>query len=194
MKNVLIINGHQYYDEVATGNLTQFYIQKAKEFLVNNGFEVKYTHIEKGYNVEEECEKFKWADYIILQFPVFWMGLPWITKKYFDEVFVQGVQFANDGRTRTDNSKRYGSGGLLQGKKYMLSVTYNCPASEFDNKDGFFDGLSLDQAHISTHKIFQFCGLKPLETYSVHDIFKGDLDINLELEKFTNTLKTNFNI
>ncbi|APW65580.1 MULTISPECIES: NAD(P)H-dependent oxidoreductase [Arcobacteraceae] len=194
MKNVLIINGHQYYDVVALGELTKKYVNKADEFLKNNNFEVKHTHIEKGYDIEEEGKKFKWADYIILQFPVYWMGLPWITKKYFDEVLVQGVQYANDGRSRTDASKTYGSGGLLQGKKYMLSLTYNCPFCEFDNKNGFFDGLSLDQAHISTHKIFQFCGLKPLKTYSVHDIFKDDLDINLELKKFTNILQTNFNI
>lgn len=193
MKKVLLINGHQYYDNVATGNLTQKYIQKAQAFFNEKGFEVKHTHIEKGYSIEEECEKFQWADYVILQFPVFWMGVPWITKKYFDEALVQGKQFTNDGRSRSDSSKKYGSGGLLKGKKYMLSVTYNCPDTEFDNKEGFFEGLSLDQAHIATHKIMQFCGLEPLKTYSVHDVFKGDLDINLELEKFTNILETNFN-
>ena len=74
----------------------------------------------------------------------------------------------------------------------MLSLTYNCPTSEFSNKDGFFDGLTLDEAHIAVHKTFQFCGLKPLETYSVHDIFKGDLDLESELNKFTNLLKNNF--
>lgn len=192
MKKILIINGHQYYDVVALGELTKNYVEKADNFFKSNNFEVKHTHIEKGYSIEEECEKFEWADYIILQFPVYWMGLPWITKKYFDEVLVQGRQYASDGRSRSDASKTYGSGGLLQGRKYMLSLTYNCPLSEFDNKDGFFDGLSLDQAHISTHKIFQFCGLKPLETYSVHDIFKGDLDLNSELVKFENALTKNF--
>lgn len=192
MKKILIINGHQYYDVVALGELTKNYIDKADNFFESNKFEVKHTHIEKGYSIEEECEKFEWADYIILQFPVYWMGLPWITKKYFDEVLVQGRQYSSDGRSRSDASKTYGSGGLLQGRKYMLSLTYNCPLSEFDNKDGFFDGLSLDEAHISTHKIFQFCGLKPLKTYSVHDIFKGDLDLNSELVKFENVLKKNF--
>ena len=32
MKNVLIINGHQYYEEVATGKLTSSYIDKANDF------------------------------------------------------------------------------------------------------------------------------------------------------------------
>ena len=32
MKKVLIINGHQYYDVVARGELTQKYIDKATKF------------------------------------------------------------------------------------------------------------------------------------------------------------------
>jgi len=192
MKKILILNGHQYYDVVAKGELTQHYIDTANDFFLKNGFEVKHTHIEKGYDVEEECQKFEWADYVLFQYPVYWMGVPWITKKYFDETFTQGRHYTSDGRSRSDESKTYGTGGLLKGKKYMLSVTYNCPTSEFDNPKGFFDGLSLDQAHIATHKTFQFCGLEPLKTYSVHDIFKGDLDLKKELEKFEAVLTENF--
>ena len=192
MKKVLIINGHQYYDVVAKGELTKHYIDKASDFFKANGFEVKHTDIEKGYKAEEECEKFQWADYVLFQFPVYWMGVPWIAKKYFDETFTQGVHYSSDGRSRSDASKLYGSGGLMQGKKYMLSLTYNCPASAFDNKNSLFDGLSLDEAHVATHKTFQFCGLEPLETYAVHDIFKGDLDLNAELNKFEKVLSRNF--
>ena len=192
MKKVLILNGHQYYDMVAKGELTQHLIDKANDFFIKNGFEVKFTHIEKGYKIEEECEKFKWADYILFQYPVYWMGLPWIAKKYIDETFTQGRHYVNDGRSRTDSSKLYGSGGLLQGKKYMLSLTYNCPASAFDNKNSLFDGLSLDEANVAVHKTFQFCGLEQLKTYSVHDIFKGDLNLSSELEKFENLLSKNF--
>jgi modulator of drug activity B len=192
MKKVLILNGHQYYDMVAKGELTQHFIDKANDFFIKNGFEVKLTNIENGYNVEEECEKFEWADYILFQYPVYWMGLPWIAKKYIDETFTQGRHYVNDGRSRTDSSKLYGSGGLLQGKKYMLSLTYNCPASAFDNKNSLFDGLSLDEANVAVHKTFQFCGLEQLKTYSVHDIFKGDLNLSSELEKFENLLSKNF--
>ena len=191
MKKVLILNGHQYYDVVAKGELTLNYINKANDFFVKNGFEVKHTNIEKGYNIEEEIEKFEWADYVLFQYPVYWMGVPWITKKYIDETFTQGRHYSSDRRSRSDASKTYGSGGLLNGK-YMLSLTYNCPTSEFDNPKGFFDGLTLDEAHVAVHKTFQFCGLKPMETYSVHDIFKGDLDLGAELEKFEKVLAKNF--
>ncbi|WP_373036909.1 NAD(P)H-dependent oxidoreductase [Sulfurimonas sp.] len=195
MKNVLIINGHQRYDNVAEGNLTGMYIESASKFFEKNGFNVRHSVVESDYDVKEEVEKFVWADYILLQYPVYWMGVPWITKKYIDEVFSAGDHnglYINDGRSRSDETKRYGSGGLMQGTKYMISLTYNCPTSEFSDKDGFFDGLSLDEANIATHKTFQFCGAEPLETYSVHDIFKGDLDMKSELEKFTKVLEKNF--
>lgn len=195
MKNVLIINGHQYYAQVAEGKLTQIYIDAAEAFLTSKGFNVKHSKVESDYNPLEEVEKFKWADYFIIQYPVYWMGAPWMMKKYIDEVFSAGTNngiYANDGRTRSDASKRYGSGGLMQGKKYMLSLTYNCPTSEFGNKEGFFDGLSLDEANIATHKTWQFCGAEPMQTYSVHDIFKGDLDIEAEKAKFIKTLTQNF--
>lgn len=195
MKNVLIINGHQKYEEIAEGKLTQTFIDTAEEFFLKNNFEVKHSIVESDYDIKEELDKFSWADYILFQYPIYWMGVPWITKKYMDEIFSGGngtVTFVNDGRSRSDSSKKYGSGGLMNDKKYMLSLTYNCPSNEFDNKDGFFDGLSLDEANIATHKTFQFCGAKPLETYAIHDIFKSDLDMKSELERFTNTLKRNF--
>ena len=195
MKNVLIINGHQRYDQIAEGKLTKLFIDTADEFLSQNGLNVKHSVIESDYDINDELEKLAWADYIVFQYPVYWMGVPWITKKYIDEVFSAGINtvtFVNDGRSKEDPSKKYGSGGLMQGKKYMLSLTYNCTDTEFDNKDGFFDGLSLDEANVATHKLFKFCGATPLETYAIHDIFKDDLNMNAELTRFKATLERNF--
>lgn len=195
MKNVLIINGHQKYPVVAEGNLTRFYIETATEFLTQKGFNVRQSVVESNYDIQEELEKFQWADVILFQYPVYWMGVPWLTKKYIDEIFSMGkdtVTYVNDGRTRSDASKKYGSGGLMQGKRYMLSLTYNCPVSEFGNKEGFFEGLSLDEANVATHKTFQFCGATPLKTFSVHDIFKGDLDLTKEKARFCAHLEANF--
>jgi len=195
MKNVLIINGHQKYEGIAEGKLTDIYVDSANRFFQDNGFNVKHSVVESNYEVSAELDKFKWADYILFQYPVYWMGVPWITKKYIDEIFSgggQSVTYESDGRSRDDAAKRYGSGGLMNDKKYMLSLTYNCPTSEFDDKEGFFDGLSLDEANVATHKIFQFCGAKPMNTYSVHDIFKGDLDMNSEIKVFEEVLQKNF--
>ncbi len=196
MKKVLIINGHQRYEGIAEGKLTKILIDEAVEVFNEKEFEVQHSVVESDYKINDEVEKFAWADYILFQYPVYWMGVPWITKKYIDEIFSAGygkVTYVNDGRSSKDSTKRYGSGGLMQGKKYMLSFTYNCPSSEFSNTDGFFDGLSLDEANIATHKTFQFCGAAALESYAMHDIFKSELDVKKELLDFKKTLKNNFN-
>jgi NADPH dehydrogenase (quinone) len=197
VKKLLIINGHQFYESFAEGKLAKAIIDTAVDTLENNGFEIKHTAVDKGYDIQEELEKFAWADTILLHYPVFWMTVPWITKKYIDEVFSSGVTrvtYENDGRSRDDTSKKYGSGGLMKEKNYMLTLTYNCPTSEFDNKEGFFEGLSVDEANFAVHKVFQFCGMKQLETYSMHDIFKGDLDLAGELAKFKKILKRNLSL
>ena len=195
MKKVLIINGHQRYEGIAEGKLTQILIDAALDVFNEKDFEVQHSVVESNYDVKEELEKFDWAEYILFQYPVYWMGVPWLTKKYIDEIFSGGygkVTYLNDGRSSKDSSKKYGSGGLLQGKKYMLSFTYNCPSSEFSNNEGFFDGLSLDEANIATHKTFQFCGMNALKSYAMHDIFKSDLDIKSELKVFKELLSKNF--
>ena len=196
MKKVLLLNLHQKYEGIANGNLTRSILAEAKTFFKENGYEIKETTIDEGYDVAAELEKFKWADLFFVQSPVYWMGLPWLGKKYIDDIFSAGahtVTYMNDGRTRSDASKRYGSGGLMEGKRYMLSFTYNCPASEFDNKEGFFDGLSLDEANVALHKTFQFCGVKPLPSFAVHDVYKSEFDLNGALSelkaKLTETLK-----
>ncbi len=195
MKHVLLLNLHQKYEGFANGNLTKDLLAEAKSFFLSKGYEVRETAIDEGYDVAEELEKFKWADIFFVQSPVYWMGLPWLAKKYVDEIFSGGnntVTYANDGRSREDASKQYGSGGLMQTKKYMLSFTYNCPASEFDNPNGFFEGMSVDQANVALHKTFQFCAATPLETYSVHDVYKSDFDINEALQKLRAALSKNF--
>ncbi|MCL4430721.1 MAG: NAD(P)H-dependent oxidoreductase [Epsilonproteobacteria bacterium] len=196
MKRVLLLNLHQKYEGIANGNLTRDLLKEARSFFKSNGYEIKETTIDEGYDVLEELEKFKWTDLFFVQSPVYWMGLPWLGKKYIDDIFSAGVNtvtYSSDGRSRNDPSKTYGSGGLMEGKRYMLSFTYNCPVSEFNNPNGFFDGLSVDEANVALHKTFQFCGVKPYPTYSVHDIFKSEFDITGVLNGLQEHLKQNLN-
>lgn len=67
------------------------------------------------------------ADLVILQTPINWFSAPWTYKKYVDEVFNSGLHsktlLDNDGRTRSDPSRQYGTGGHMQGKKFMVAAT-----------------------------------------------------------------------
>ncbi len=165
MKKVLIINAHQRYEGFAEGKLNQTFVDVMKTEFENKGCDVKLTVIEKGYDPVEEVEKHVWADLIITQSPVYWFGNPWIYKKYIDEVFNAGLfqqsLIVDDGRTRKDPNKQYGTGGKMQGKKYMLSLTWNAPKEAFGNKNQIlFEGKTADELLISNTSVYKFCGQK----------------------------------
>lgn len=124
-KIALILNGSKKFGH-SEARLNATLHQVAKEELEAKGYEVLETHIDKGYEPQEEMQKIAKADLMIYQMPGWWMGEPWIVKKYIDEVFAfgAGVIFANDGRSRENPSKKYGSGGLAQGKKVLFSASF----------------------------------------------------------------------
>lgn len=173
MKNILIINGAKKFAH-SNGELNNTLTKLAQDQLQAAQFNVKVTTPDQPYDVQEEVEKYLWADVIIYQMPGWWMGEPWTVKKYIDDVFTQGhgSLYANDGRTRSDTSKKYGSGGLIQGKKYMLSLTWNAPEEAFVDPEQFFHGVGVDGVYLHFHKANQFLGLEMLPTFIVHDVIK----------------------
>lgn len=177
MKNVLIINAHQFYEGISTGVLNNMMAEIIKEEMEKQGHTVKQTAIARGYSIDDEVQKHLWADLIILQSPVFWFGMPWIYKKYVDEVFtagmMQGAFLTGDGRTREDPTKQYGTGGLLQGKQYMLSLTWNAPKEAFGNtQQQLFNGKTVDDVFVSNTANYKFCGIDILPSFSCHDVMK----------------------
>jgi modulator of drug activity B len=134
MKKILLLNGGKQFAH-SDGRLNETLHDAALAHLDRAGFDLKQTFIDGGYDAQEEVEKFLWADVIIYQMPGWWMGAPWTVKQYIDEVFTagHGSLYASDGRTRSDASQKYGSGGLIHGKQYMLSLTWNAPQQAFDD-------------------------------------------------------------
>lgn len=177
MKNVLIINAHQFYPGMSTGGLNKTLVETIQEEMESRGYEVRHTGIEQGYDIEAEVEKHVWADIIILQAPVYWFGTPWIYKKYADEVFTAGLiqqrLLIDDGRTREDPSKQYGTGGKMQGKQYMMSLTWNAPEEAFGNESQIlFEGKSVDDVFVSNSANYKFCGAEILPSFSCYDVVK----------------------
>jgi modulator of drug activity B len=196
MKNVLLINAHQFYEGISSGRLNKTMAGIIKEEMVNRGFEVRETNIENDYDIDTEVQKHVWADIIILQSPVYWFGTPWIYKKYVDEVFtagmMQGLFITGDGRTRTLPTKQYGTGGLLQGKKYMISLTWNAPRNAFgDNSQSLFDGKTVDDVFVNNTANYKFCGVEILPSFSSHDVMK-EPDVEGDIERLRMHLANSF--
>ena len=176
MKNIFIINAHEAY-EFSKGTLNKSLVDRLQNLLPNEDFEIKKTTMKDDYNIDEEIEKHQWADIVIVQTPVNWMGIPWSFKKYQDYVYSFGMDgrlCAGDGRTREDASKQYGTGGTLTGKKYMLSLTFNAPKEAFNDKNQwFFEGKSVDDLFLPTHLNFKFFGMEALPTFVAYDVMKN---------------------
>ncbi|MFZ6778794.1 NAD(P)H-dependent oxidoreductase [Undibacterium sp. Ji83W] len=177
MKHALIINAHQFYEGMSSGKLNHSMADIIKTELQNRDYQVRQTQIEQGYDINAEVQNHLCADLIILQSPVYWFGMPWIYKKYVDEVFTAGMMqqgfLDGDGRTREDPSKQYGSGGKMQGKKYMLSLTWNAPAAAFgDTAQSLFEGKTVDDVFVANTANYKFCGVDVLPAFSCHDVLK----------------------
>ena len=195
MKKVLIINAHQPYP-FSEGKLNKSLIDKMDAQLKAKGYEVKHSNVTDEYNPADEVQKHLWADVVILQSPVNWMGLPWMAKKYIDEVYSTGMMgqlCSGDGRTAEAPKKNYGGGGLLKDKKYMLSLTFNAPSEAFkDPSEYLFQGKSVDELWLPQHMNFRFFGMQPLETFVCYDVVKNP-SVEADFKRLENHINKIFN-
>ncbi|WP_237274437.1 NAD(P)H-dependent oxidoreductase [Tenacibaculum ovolyticum] len=178
MKNILVINAHQTWDGMSEGKLNEMYVELITSHFESQNFKVRTTTIYKGYDINEEVNKHVWADIVITQTPVFWFNTPWIHKKYVDEVFTaawaQQKLLINDGREINIPDKQYGTGGISQGKKFMLSATWNAPKGAFNNvSQRLLEGKSADDALINITTNYKFCGFEIISGFHSYDVVKN---------------------
>lgn len=69
-----------------------------------------------------EQEKLRWADAIILQFPMWWFSMPAILKGWVERVYSLGFAYGVGEHSEARWGDRYGD-GILAGKRAMLMVT-----------------------------------------------------------------------
>ena len=151
------------------------------------GHEIRIVKSDGELDVAEQLDNHSWADIMILQTPVNWMGVPWTFKKYMDEVYTAGMggELCNgDGRSSQAPKENYGTGGTLQGKKYMLSLTFNAPEEAFNNESEYlFQGKSVDDLFFPMHMNYRFFGMEALPTFACYDVMK-DAQVENDLVRF----------
>ncbi|OHX68273.1 NAD(P)H-dependent oxidoreductase [Flammeovirga pacifica] len=196
MKKVLVINGSQKFMH-SKGALNIAISKFSVDYLTNHpGVEVQFTHIDNKYDVEEEVAKFVWADVIIYHTPIWWFSIPFNFKKYLDEILTngEGKIYNSDGRHRVEPKLHYGTGGLLKGKEYILTTSWNAPEEAFTLENEFFEGHSVDQGPMfGFHKMNQFIGLNNAFSYHFYDVMK-DPHIEENLEEYKGLLDQYFGV
>lgn len=195
MKKILIINAGQNFGH-SGGKFNQTVTAKSESFFSRfPGVEVKVTYTDSDYDKDEEVEKFVWADYIIYHTPIWWFQLPHGFKKYIDEVFTAGHQkgiYKSDGRSKENPEINYGTGGMLAGRKYMLTTSWNAPETAFTIPGEFFNEKSVDEGPLfGFHRMNAFVSLEKVEGFHFHDIEKN-ADIPNDMQRYENHLKSVF--
>jgi len=185
--NVFIINAGQHFGH-SGGQFNNTITDVTTAFLKDKDINLKVTAIANGYDPDEEVNKFVWADIIIYHTPIWWFQLPHDFKKYIDVVFTAGHQkgiYHSDGRTSSNPEVNYGTGGMLHGKKYMLTTSWNAPKTAFTLPGEFFDQRSVDNGPLfGFHRMNAFTGLESLESFHFHDVEKNaDIPRDMKIYK-----------
>ncbi|RRJ82427.1 NAD(P)H-dependent oxidoreductase [Aestuariirhabdus litorea] len=162
MDSILIICGAERAG-ISEGRYNRS-LAAAAEALLGEHYRLLTTSIEAGYDVEQEQEKFRQAQVVIWQFPVFWFNCPASVKQYIDRVFAHGVFF--------ERKLPYGTGGLMGGKRYLLSTTWNAPESAFADPATFYQGATLDDAMIAMHQAHRYVGMEALPSFAVYNVVR----------------------
>jgi NADPH dehydrogenase (quinone) len=147
----------------AAGQLNAALAQTAVD-VMGKTHSVTATNTVESYDAHAERARLAGASIVVFQFPMYWFSAPAPMKAYMDDVYI-GEHFW-DG---TNDPKRYGRMGKLQGK-YMLAVTMNSPRGALEI-DGVLKGQSIDSLLLPIHVTQQYIGLAPLPTFFAHNVY-----------------------
>lgn len=162
MKKIALINGHPN-NESFNFALAEAYKNGAE----NSGAEIKEIiirdldfnpNLQFGYQKRMELEPdlikaweiIQWADHLVWVHPVWWGGLPAVTKGFIDRLFLPGLSFKY-----RENSVWWDK--LLTGKTAHIITTLDQPSWYYRI---FYGRPSINQLKKST---LEFCGIKPVK-------------------------------
>ena len=176
MKKILVINGHPNRDSFNFGLFEAY-----KNGALASGAEIKEIvitdlifnpNLQFGYQKRTELEpdlldaweKIKWADHLVWVHPVWWGGLPAITKGFIDRLFLPGFAFQY-----RENSVWWDK--LLIGKTAHIITTLDQPSWYYWF---VFGRPSVNQLKKST---LEFCGITPVKVTYVGPIKNTELPL-----------------
>ena len=108
--------------------------------------------------VQAEMDKLFWCDVLILQFPLWWFGLPAILKGWVDRVFASGGRIYGGGK--------WYDRGVLSGKRAMCSLTIGGapPIYSAHGLNGPIEAILFP----INHGMLYFTGFTVIEPFLVH--------------------------
>ena len=96
-------------------------------------------------NIKKEQEKLLKADFVILQFPMFWYNAPALMRQWFEDALEHGFAYGSKGKA-------------LQGKKLIVSITTGSPVEEY--REGGIQSFTIDDLTKGFHQLANLCSMK----------------------------------
>ena len=96
-------------------------------------------------DVKREQEKLLRADFIILQFPMFWYNAPALMRQWFESVLEHGFAYGSKGKA-------------LAGKKLLLSITTGSPVDAY--RPGGVQNYTIEDLTKGFHQLANLCSME----------------------------------
>ncbi|SFC36646.1 NAD(P)H dehydrogenase (quinone) [Pseudomonas citronellolis] len=124
-----------------------------------------YASGRQSADIATEQAKLRWADALILQFPLWWFSMPAILKGWVERVYAYGFAYGVGEHSDARWGDRYGEGSLA-GKRAMLVVTTGGWESHYSARgiNGPIDDL-LFPIH---HGVLYYPGFEVLPAFLVY--------------------------
>ncbi len=122
-------------------------------------------------DIAREQEKLRWADAVILQFPLWWFSMPAILKGWVERVYAFGFAYGVGEHSDARWGDRYGE-GTLAGKRAMLIVTTGGWESHYSPRG--INGPIDDVLFPIQHGILYYPGFDVLPPYVIYRTSRVD--------------------
>jgi len=122
-------------------------------------------------DIAREQDKLRWADAVILQFPLWWFSMPAILKGWVERVYAYGFAYGVGEHSDTHWGDRYGE-GKMAGKRAMLVVTAGGWESHYGARG--INGPIDDLLFPIQHGILHYPGFDVLPPYVAYRVDKLD--------------------
>ncbi len=124
-------------------------------------------------DVEEEQRKLLWADAVVLQFPIWWYGMPAILKGWIDRVYAFGFAYGLGPHGGSQWGKRFGE-GTLEGRRAMVAMTVGGRMAHYGPRG--VNGAMDDILWPIQHGMLFYPGLTVVPPAIYYEVGRADAD------------------
>lgn len=160
---ILLINGYSPHPD-SGGQLTRSLVDLSLDTLASK-HELKLTTV-TDYDLDKEYEKFRWAELILLYFPLYWYAVPWGLKRYIDDVFALHKFYDSDANGQPV--------ALMTGKQFAYVTTLAAVSETYAPDNPLTHGLTVTDLLKPLDVTFNYIGVKPSTTFEnqvYYDVF-----------------------